>query len=704
MATFQPGSDVLEVTLRDGSYLIDFQFTAEDTATIAAALEAAGFRWIEVGHGLGLHASEAGKGHAAASDEEYLAATAEALHTARWGMFFIPGIGRESDLELAVRYKMSFVRVGTDVTQVERAEPFIARAKELGMLVSYNAMKSYAVTPAEFGQAAARVQSWGGDLICLVDSAGGMIPDEVSVYFQAARDVSDIPLGFHGHDNLSLSAANSLRAVELGAALVDSSLQGMGRSAGNATTERLVAILKKRGELPHIDLMATMDIGSGLIRPLMQNRGYDPLAITSGYACFHSSFAPKVRQYAEKHGIDPRDLIVRLCEEDQVNAPDDLLERLSHELAAAKMPRVISIPAFGLVHRKNVHGMDALPALGRALRARAVKAGQFSALNVVLSDRPLAEVSVSGNIQTMTAHTMGSVTVGSSAQLSSVLEAVDGAVDIILLDVDRKSAFAESPGRLARACLKQSRLLTYSDDRIWLDAVENQIVRLLEEVVDGVPIVIAGDHPRSRRLALRLADRGAQVALVCDPGRTRSTADPLAYLAHEAARLPVATLDSDAPELTDWLQRAHLVAAWPREEAWFGSEYVAKLSPETYLIDAGIGSLMPEALDVIWRHGARLIRVNIWPALSGALEQAHESARVCEEALGWSELGGIPVVAGGAIGRDGDIIVDSVNNPTRVIGLADGRGGVVFDYDKQGAARVRRVIEEIHRRLLSPLE
>jgi isopropylmalate/homocitrate/citramalate synthase len=52
MSTFATIPDILEVTLRDGSYLIDFQFTAEDTTTIAAALESIGFRWIEVGHGL----------------------------------------------------------------------------------------------------------------------------------------------------------------------------------------------------------------------------------------------------------------------------------------------------------------------------------------------------------------------------------------------------------------------------------------------------------------------------------------------------------------------------------------------------------------------------------------------------------------------------------------------------------------------------
>src|SRR5271157_3221462 len=92
---FATRPDILEVTLRDGSYLIDFQFTAQDTIVIASALEAVGLRWIEVGHGVGLNASATGKGAAAATDEQYLDAVAGTLSKARWGVFFIPGIGRE---------------------------------------------------------------------------------------------------------------------------------------------------------------------------------------------------------------------------------------------------------------------------------------------------------------------------------------------------------------------------------------------------------------------------------------------------------------------------------------------------------------------------------------------------------------------------------------------------------------------------------
>ena len=73
-----------------------------------------------------------------------------------------------------------------------------------------------------------------------------------------------------------------------------------------------------------------------------------------------------------------------------------------------------------------------------------------------------------------------------------------------------------------------------------------------------------------------------------------------------------------------------------------------------------------------------------------------------QDALGWEMFDGIPVVAGGAMGSSGDVIVDSVHHPTRIIGICDGQGGVRFRYDEADADRVRRVQAEINRRLVAP--
>lgn len=706
MPIFDASPDILEVTLRDGSYLIDFQFTAEDTANIAAALEGVGFRWIEVGHGLGLNASQSGRGTAAATDEEYLEAASQALQNAKWGMFFIPGIGREEDIRLAAKYGMSFVRIGTNVTEATQAEPYIALAKELGFIVSYNAMKSYAVSPAEFGRIVAQVHAWGADIACLVDSAGSMDPDAVAAYFRAAKSESSSPLGFHGHDNLSLAMANTLRAIEEGAVLVDSSLQGMGRSAGNTVTEVLVAILQRRGLLSHIDLKAAMDVGQGLIQPLLGKRGVDPMAVTSGLAKFHSSFIDKVQRYASKHKIDVRDLIVRLCEEDQISAPDDLLERLSHELAELKMPRVLSIPAFRVEWGKDNTPIDALDLLLKELRARAVKSGKFSALNVVIAETHRAEFAVSGNIHSTQSHVVGSVELSDGPQLEAVLRTAEGRIDVVLLDVDRKLFSPPNSAEIARGILNKTALLTYLDSRVWVEAVEDQVVRLLQEVLNGSEIVIAGDHPRSRFLALRFAERGADVTLLKDPGRKEAESpnvpDPLRSLSLEGPNLQLTQIDANNEQALLALASASVIIVWPTAAPWFDQGFSHSLSPNAYVLDAGIGAILPDAIDEARRRGCLLLRVNIWPALTGALSAAHESLMKTNDAFGWETLDGIPIVAGGAMGNSGDVIVDAVRHPTRIIGVCDGHGGVRFRYRESDAERVRRVQAEINRRLVAP--
>jgi 4-hydroxy-2-oxovalerate aldolase len=692
MNTFDNTPEILDVTLRDGSYLIEFQFTARDTAVIGSALESAGIRWIEVGHGLGLNASATGKGTAAATDEEYLEAAAESLKLARWGMFFIPGIGRADDLRLASRYKMPFVRIGTNITEIDQAEPFIKQAKDLGMLVSFNGMKSYAVSPEEWGQKAAAVGEWGADIACLVDSAGCMFPDQISKYLRAARAESPVALGFHGHDNLALSMANTLRAIDEGAALVDSSLQGMGRSAGNAITEILVAIMKKRGLLPNIDMNAVMDIGFGLVRPLLGHRGVDPMGVTGGYAGFHSSFTPKVVKYAEKHGVDVRDLILSLCSKDQISAPDALLEALGLELASAKGSSPISISSPRTKEPRRLGGGQAIKDLLVELRREAVKAAKISVLNAVIADGPLEEMAVSGNVQQTIGHVVGSVRFATNEQLETILQCVEGKADVMFLDVDRKPAGPPDIVATAARVLVKTTLLTYLDSRLWVDAVETQTVRLLKEDLEDVPVVIVGSHNKSRLLGTVLNQRGASVTL----------------LSSETATLPESNLNgihefrADTRQAGDKLEEARMVIVWPDGDPWFGEREARRLAPGAYVLDSGMGGFPKGAVDEIAKRNAVLVRLDMWPALAGALHAAHESYRISVKSMGRTTIAGVPVVAGGAMGHKGDVIVDHVHDPSRVIGIADGQGAILFQYTDEEADRVHRVAREISSRMVAP--
>jgi 4-hydroxy-2-oxovalerate aldolase len=258
---------------------------------------------------------------------------AETLKTAKWGMFCIPGIGTLEDIDMAAGYGMKFIRIGTNVEEMEQSEPYIQRAKKHGMFVSANFMKSYTMDPRQFAEKAKLTQRFGSDILCIVDSAGGMLTREMEQYFLAVHDSCDISTGFHGHNNLELAIANSLRAIEIGATVVDASLQGIGRSAGNAPTEILLVALDRMGVRLGINPLDVMEIGEKYIRPLLQNIGYDSVDIVSGYAQFHSSYMGIIREYSSKYRIDPRRLIISLCEEDKVNVPRSRVEEIALKLS-----------------------------------------------------------------------------------------------------------------------------------------------------------------------------------------------------------------------------------------------------------------------------------------------------------------------------------------------------------------------------------
>lgn len=336
---------LLECTLRDGSYAIDYQFSAADTITIGHALADAGFKWIEVGHGVGLGASDKGIGQARESDIDYIRAGKKAVDgtDSIIGVFYIPGIGEPWQMEAARDAGLDFVRIGSNITEYKTTEAAIELAKSLGLMVSVNLMKSYVVDSGDFAKACRAVEGYGTDIAVLVDSAGGMLPEEITEYAQRGLEAVDIPLGFHGHNNFQLAIANCLAARKAGARILDVSLRGMGRSAGNAQTEILVTLLEKIGEPTGLDLLKILDIGENIVAPLMPpQKGVDDVAVATGIGRFHSSFLPKVKHAADTENVDLRELIMRVGEAEMVHPDEEMIMELAQELA--KRPRRFRFP------------------------------------------------------------------------------------------------------------------------------------------------------------------------------------------------------------------------------------------------------------------------------------------------------------------------------------------------------------------------
>ena len=330
---------ILDCTIRDGSYAIDFKFTAQDTALIAGQLDDAGIPYIEIGHGLGLGASEAGKGRAGSHDLELIAATRERVTRGRIGAFFIPGVGSEDDLRAAADAGLDFVRVGHNADEIESVWPFLELGQELGLEVFVNFMKTYGIAPEEFAERSVEAGKRGAAGAYVVDSAGGMLPDEVAEYVARTRERGDVPIGFHGHDNLHLAVANSIAAHRAGARFIDTSVYGIGRSSGNVPTEVMAAVFDRLGVDCGVDALAIIDLAESYLRPLAEHlHPHTMEGVSLGYGRFHSAYLPRALSAAAEAGVNPFRLIVALGNADVMRMPPELLERTVAELAEHAPP------------------------------------------------------------------------------------------------------------------------------------------------------------------------------------------------------------------------------------------------------------------------------------------------------------------------------------------------------------------------------
>lgn len=78
-------------------------------------------------------------------------------------------------------------------------------------------MMSHMAAPDELAEHAARAVGHGARAVGIMDSAGHFLPDDVSERIGAIRAAVEVPVIFHGHDNLGMAVANSVAAARAGA-------------------------------------------------------------------------------------------------------------------------------------------------------------------------------------------------------------------------------------------------------------------------------------------------------------------------------------------------------------------------------------------------------------------------------------------------------------------------------------------------------
>lgn len=235
---------ILDCTLRDGGYYTNWDFDDRLVKEYYTAMESLPIDYVEIGYRSVPLNSYLGKFFYC---PEYVMEEAKKYMPSKKLAILLNekdvGIKDLNYLLDPCKKYIDLVRVAVDPSNFKRAIELAKVIKEAGFEVAFNVMYMSSWNDhKDFLKELPMVN----DLVnyfYMVDSFGGVLPAQVREITNMLKNNLSVPFGFHGHNNLELGLINSLTAIEAGCSIIDSTITGMGRGAGNLKTELLLTYL-----------------------------------------------------------------------------------------------------------------------------------------------------------------------------------------------------------------------------------------------------------------------------------------------------------------------------------------------------------------------------------------------------------------------------------------------------------------------------
>jgi 4-hydroxy 2-oxovalerate aldolase len=238
---------ILDCTFRDGGYYTDWDFNEDIVRTYLEGVNNLPIDYIELGYRNNPEKEYLGKfGYTPV----YLLKQVRELSKKKLAVMLNEKNTKVEDLQNLtepIKGLVDMIRLAVDPKNLLRAINLAKAIKTQGFEVGFNIM--YMSKWEQYEELYEKLSSLNGvvDILNMVDSFGGIMPNEVTAMVGKLRGIVTCKIGFHGHNNLEMALANTLAAINSGVDSVDATILGMGRGAGNLNTELLLTYLNKDG-------------------------------------------------------------------------------------------------------------------------------------------------------------------------------------------------------------------------------------------------------------------------------------------------------------------------------------------------------------------------------------------------------------------------------------------------------------------------
>jgi len=237
---------ILDCTLRDGGYYTNWDFSDQITKIFFESFNNLPVEYLEIGYRSPIMKEYYGKYYYCPS---IVLERVKSLSNKKLVIILNEKdikVDRVEELLKPCLGVITLVRLAIDPQNLSRALLIAEKVKSMGFEVGFNVMyMSKWKNQPEFLKEIKQVNGLV-EYFYMVDSYGGVFPSDVKEIFNLVREQTNVPVGFHGHNNMEMALINTLTAIECGAVIIDSTITGMGRGAGNLKTELLLTTLNSK--------------------------------------------------------------------------------------------------------------------------------------------------------------------------------------------------------------------------------------------------------------------------------------------------------------------------------------------------------------------------------------------------------------------------------------------------------------------------